>query len=257
MLCSLVLAVFLSSPPLAVIAVPSPVAQGQRAPVRSLMIALAEFVAEDGKKDEEAANMVDSLTREFPKCSDKEKELIVDAFGKCLDARRKTKKGELPDNTLYVPVAKGLGTMGEFATKELIKWIDHKKHRENLVLQRELIHSLGKTKDTGAIKTLTKLLNYKEDSVIAWAGEALANFRTAPEKTRKKIFEELLKVLTTAKTLRDSNGNDVLARKRYDTIGTPFMASLAALSGERLSSPEEWTAWWKKNRRVAWDKKKD
>jgi len=215
---------------------------------------LKEHVSHSGARDTAAVEVARQLAREYPKSGPRDRAAIVAGMENCLAAERKPLANGLPDNALHVPVAEHLGRMGAAATRPLIKWIKHKAHRDNLVLKRTLILSLGRTRDLKAVKTLEDLLQHENPSVVAWAGVALGQYEDAPLKIRKQIFEELLRILMTAKILKDANGYDVLAVKLYDTIANRFMGTLRGLSGESFGKPEAWNEWWKDNRKRDWDK---
>lgn len=244
--------------PPALPAVQKPVELPDRRPaIKELLAKLKADIGEHGERDTRAVEYLKELADEFKLSGPKDRASIVSGLGKCLEQTRKPKPDGFPNNTLYVPVAMHLGKMGPESTKLLIKWIDHKKHRENLVLQRELILSLGRTKDLAAVKPLIGLLQYKNDRVVAWAGTAFGEFGEAPLKIRKQVFEELLQILITNKTLKDANGNDLLARRRYEAVAGPFMSTLSTLSGQSFTKPEAWQTWWKENRKANWDEQKD
>ncbi|MFT7670460.1 MAG: hypothetical protein ACI8X5_003169, partial [Planctomycetota bacterium] len=119
----------------------------KREEVKDLLAELKQLVGAGGKEDVLAVKAVGKLAVEFKKSGPKDQSAIVKEFGRCLSLTRRNEAGTLPDNKLQVPVAKALGNMGEGATGVLVKWIGSKKHRENLVLQREMIGALGLTKD--------------------------------------------------------------------------------------------------------------
>ena len=229
----------------------------RRPAVKELLAKLKADIGEHGERDTRALVYLEELADEFKQSGPKDRASIVAGLAKCLEQTRKPKPDGFPNNTLYVPVANHLGKMAPESTKLLIKWIGHKKHRENLVLQRELILSLGRTKDLAAVKSLIALLQYKNDRVVAWAGTALGQFGEAPLKIRKQVFEELLQILITNKTLKDANGNDLLARRRYEAVAGPFMSTLSTLSGKSFAKPDAWQTWWKENRKANWDEQKD
>ena len=224
--------------------------------IKELLELLGKYISRRGKEDVAAIRLMEQLAIQYPKCGPKDRESIAKAIGKCFAQKRKEIAKDQPDNALYLPAATHLGTMGENATKILVKWIEHKSHRDNLVLKRELIMSLGLTKDTGALKCLSDLLQYNDANVIAWAAEAFGQFKGHPQKVRKEIFSDILKVLVTTSEQKE-DANNLEASARWEAIKVPMFRTLGSLSGERNSNAAAWQRWWNKNKRKNWDEKSD
>ncbi len=226
----------------------------KRPEIAELLDAFKGHIGKRGEQDSEAVGLIDQLLQEWAQCGPKDRSSIVKGLGKTFDQKRQELDDGLPDNRLYLATATALGEMGKDATKELQKWIGNKKHRKDLALQRRLILSLGKTKDTDAVDDLLDLLNDKDNAIIAAACQALADFEEADLKVRKEIFNELLKLLTTTKAMKDGDINDILSRDRYDAIAAPITTTLQQLSGHDARKPEDWQRWWNKNKKNDWDK---
>ena len=222
--------------------------------IKELLELLGKYISKRGKEDVAALRLMDQLVIQYSKCGPKDKASIAKAIGKCFAQKRKELAEDQPDNALYLPAAIHLGKMGKDATKILVKWIEHKTHRDNLVLKRELILSLGLTKDTGGLKCLSDLLQYNDANVIAWSAEALAQFKDHPQKLRKEIFPDILKVLVTTSEQKE-DANNVEAGARWEAIKTPMYRTLGDLSGEHKRQAAEWQRWWNKNKRKNWDEK--
>lgn len=232
----------------------------KRPEVAELCDQLADQVKGRGDKDAAAIETIDELTVEFRSSGPKDRKAIVKAVSKCFDARRSAEEVEqdgervlVPNNELYLASAVALGEMGPESVKALQGWIGHKRHRKDLDLQRRLTLSLGKTADPKATGTLIDLLNHKDAALVAAAAEALAYYEDAPGDLRKDLFEALLKSLMSAKGLKDSDLNDVIARERYDTFSAALITSLGRLSGLDERDPDTLQRWWNKNKRGDWD----
>ena len=156
----------------------------------------------------------------------------------------------MPDNVLKLASAKALGSMGPESTSVLSKWVDDKKVRDNLELQRQLVLSLGATKDDDATKTLVDLLKYRNPTIVAAAAEALCNFEKMELKARKDVFEAILKTLMSAKANVDANATDNIAREEWNIVSAPLMTALTVLSGHKdAKRAEEWQRFWNKHKR--------
>jgi len=226
----------------------------KRAEVATLLDKLKSHASKGGKEDRDAVAVIDQLNQEFKKSGPKDKQAIVTGISKCFEERRlEPKEGQPADNQLNLAAAMALGEMGPESTDALMKWIGHKDLRKDAVVQHRLILSLGKTKDKKGIKTLGLSLENKTNSVVAAAAEALGEFKDSDLATRKDVFENLLKVLMSAKNAKDGNINDTIARERYDVIAAPIITSLGKLSKHDERDPDKWQTWWNKNKKADWD----
>ena len=204
-------------------------------------------------KDSQAIAVIDQLLQEFPSCGPKDREDIVDGIDKCFTLKRGESDEGVPDNRRYLGCAVGLRELGPESADPRTQWRGDKRHRKDLVLQRDLILALGKTLDDKGRKLLVKTLVDKTPAIQAAAAEALGEWDGAEQDVRKDNFEELLKVLMSVKGSVDSDPNDTIARDRYDTISAPIITSLSRLSGQKIHDPNEWQHFWNKNKKEDWD----
>ena len=174
-------------------------------------------------------------------------------MSKCFEARRKESEEGVPNNKMYIAAARALGDMGPESTKLLVGWIGHKNLRKDLVLQRYLILSLGKTRDKDGLKTLVVYLENKDATLVSAAAEAMAEFAESDLALRKEVFDSLLKPLMAAKGAADAVSTDQTAKDRFDIIKAAIITSLGKLSKHAEQDPEEWQRWWNKNKRADWD----
>jgi HEAT repeat protein len=228
----------------------------KRPEVKEWLAELKDHVAARGKEDREAVALLLKLTEEFRVSGEKDRVAIVKAVAKCLDARRKELQEDVPDNTLKLAAAKALGAMGPESVRALAGWVDNKKVRGNLELQRRLVFSLGETKDKDATKALLDILDHHQPSLVGAAGEALGQFTELELKDRKKLFQELLKALMSAKGKMDADPADNIAREWWNVVSAPLMSAMTALSKHDAKTPEEWQRFWNKNKKKDWDKGK-
>lgn len=232
---------------------PDPVAD-KRPEVEQLLDELKEHLKARGEEDTEAVAAIEKLSAEFPRSGPKDRDAIVKALDKALGEKRKAEGDEeIPDNAMFRKAAQALGGMGPESVDVLEKWIDHKNHRKDLVLNRDLILALGATRDPDGVDPLVDLLQHHEAILQAAAAEALANYADMDQDVRKHVFEELLKVLMAVKGLVDTNLNDTIARERYDTIYSPITTTLKRVSGQNIDSPNDWQHFWNKNKKEDWD----
>lgn len=227
--------------------------EDKREKIDELCTQFKDLIGKRGDEDTAAVGVMDTLLQEFPVSGPKDRKLIAETIGKAFDEKRKELEDGVFDNKLYIAAAVCLGEMGPESTDILSKWIGHKRHRKDTMLQTQLILSLGKTKDEGAIKTLMDLLKDKSPTIISAASQALGNFSGADQKERKKIVNDLVRILIDAKTAVDDDVTDTIARELYDTIAAPIITTLQELTGHDERAPEEWQRWWNKNKKSDWD----
>jgi hypothetical protein len=225
----------------------------KRPEIKEMLATLKGHIGKRGTEDREAVGVIDQLLQEFPQSGPKDRAAIVKGLSKCFEVKRQDLDDGVKNNQLFLASAVALGEMGKDATKTLEKWIGNKKHRKDIQLQRRLILSLGKTKDVGAVKKLLDLLNDNHNIIVGATAEALSQFEEAPQKVRKEIFNDLLKMMMTTKAMKDANASDIVAREKWDVIAAPIITTLQAMSGHDERKPEEWQRWWNKNKKKDWD----
>lgn len=226
----------------------------RRPELKELLEELDDHMGARGEEDREAIAIIDLLVKtEWERSGPKDRKSILKTLGSAFKEKRKATPEGAPNNILYLASAKALGLMGPESAKEIMSWIDHKSHRSDLMVQRELILALGKTRDEkGADELMGQLLN-KYPELVAAAAESLANYDTADEKLRKEIFKEINKILGAAKVNVDQDPNDTIARERYDLIEASMITTLQAMTRQKLRTPEDWTSWWNDNKKKDWD----
>ncbi|MFT5052026.1 MAG: HEAT repeat protein [Chlamydiales bacterium] len=225
----------------------------KRDDVKEWLATFKGHVKKRGVEDREAIALIDTMLQAYEGCGPKDRAAIVKGVGKALEAKRQDTDEGLIDNRLYRAVAVSLGEMGPESVKVLTSWIGDKRHRKDLILQRDLIASLGKTRSEKGMDTLVDLLTHHEATLQAAAADAIASFEDLEEKERKVLFKEVLDALTGAKGATDININDTIARERYDTISAAMITTLQRLSGHKERRPSEWQRWWNKNKKKNWD----
>lgn len=244
-----------SSAPVACLAAEDPAPVPDKRPeIEQMLATFKGHCDKKGSEDRDAITVIDKLQQEFANSGPKDKAAIVAALGKVFDLRRAEDKAGVPNNGLYIAAATTLGYMAPESTKTLVAAIDNKNLKKQVAVRTTLIRSLGKTKDAkeGA-NTLVDLLQDKDAPIVAAAGEALGEFTEAELVLRKKIFESLLKTLTSAHDATQADINNTTARDRYDAIAAAFVTSLGKLSKHEERDPDKWRDWWNKNKTKDWD----
>ncbi len=225
----------------------------KRPEVAELLEQLLDHAGARGDEDRDAIALIDQATQEFAKSGPKDRKEIVKALDRVMKEKRKENEEGLPENRLHIAAATALGEMGPESVKPLTSWIGHKQHKGDMALQRQLVLSLGNTRDEDGVKPIVDLLQHHTPQMQAAAAESLANYTEAEEKVRKEIFEELLKILMRVRAIIDQDFENVIERERWEIISGPIMTTLTRLSGHEEYDAHEWQRWWNKNKKEDWD----
>lgn len=102
-------------------------------------------------------------------------------------------------------------------------------------------------------KSLTKLLQYKDDHVIAQAADALGGYGAAPGDVRKDVFEELLKDFEGVASEARKPGNKS-ALNKWNVVGSSVMGALGSVAHQSFADPAAARKWFNDHRRdvAAW-----
>lgn len=174
---------------------------------------------------------------------DREQELLVEAVWLSFDARSR-KRPLPPENVdLWKTAVVVLGQMGPRGAKLLWDAFEDKRFTKDVEFRALVVKHVGSTLDYSQWKALVDLLDYKDELVIAAAGEALVKFREAPGDVRQNCTEKLVKYLDSYHNAA-STGEDDTARRIYRTVRDPLTRALTALTRESFREPLEWTKWW-------------
>lgn len=222
--------------------------------VERLLDELQEQTRGRGENDGEAIRLVQQLQAEFQRSGPRDRRDIVKALDRCMNLRRRPLEDDQPNNALFRQVAQSFGTMGPESVPKLERWIGHKKHEDDLQLQRTLILALGNTREEDAVDPLMDLLGEYQWVMQGAAAEALGQFQFLESRERKEIFEELLKTLGGAEYELQDDPQSNAARQRLNTIRGPIHTSLRRLSGAQINGYHRWQSWWNDNKRRDWDR---
>ncbi len=227
----------------------------ERADVKEWIAKLHLHAGKRGKEDQEAIKIIDeNLLKEFETFGPKDRASVVKALDKVFTEKRQEDQDGVRQNSLYIAAAVALGRMGPESAPVLMNWIGHKSHKKDVILQRKLIESLGRTKVEPARVALIKLITDDEPQVQAATIQALGEFEEVELKLRKETFEAVLKHSMGLYGQVQSNQQDVIARERYDAVVGPAITTLKRLSGHEESDLEAWQRWWNKNKKAEWGK---
>ncbi len=227
--------------------------------VKKKLQVLKTYINKRGKRDSDAIVLIEELQKLVEKSVASDK----DAFAKVLEKALLSKRKNPNQIGLYTAAIEALSNLGTHGSSALLKGAKSKyfKKKDRISIRIEIVKALGKTKDLSVVKPLLDFLKDPRDEIIAAAITGLRHYDKAPEKTRKKIVEKIVRLFsdTTNGSLRSRDPTDMLAetyRRRLAMIAGPCKTTLSALTGVSYNTALEWLKWWNNNKNKKWDKKK-
>ncbi len=152
-----------------------------------------------------------------------------------------------PNLRLWKAAVYAYGQMGEDGPPYLWRAFEDKRFNRDVEFRALCVEQVGYTKDYSQWKELVDLLDYKDEGVIAAAGNALAQFGDAPGAIRRDCVEVLVKRLESYHN-RASNLEDTTSARIYGVVREPMIRALSVLTGQNLRDPLDWTKWWNNNK---------
>ena len=174
----------------------------------------------------------------------KEQKLLAETVWYSFARKRPTK----PHMDLWKAAAFAFGQMGADGAEQLWKAFEDKRFNDDVEFRALCVQQVGFTHDYEQAAELTDLLDYKDELVIAAAGEALAQFGGAPGKVRRDCTETLVKRLESYHNA-STNYEDTNAIRIFRQVKDPMIRALTALTGQSFRDPVEWTRWWNDNKK--------
>ena len=224
-----------------------------RAEVEELLEQLLEHTRHLGKKDAWAVEVIGKLRVEFRRSGPHDRRDVVKGIHRAMRVKRRIAKDGSRQRELFLEGAKALAEMGPESVDPLIRLIDDRNHADDYPVRCAFISSLGKTKDEKAVRRLLDLLDEFQARLQASAATALGNFTNLDQKVRKRIFEDLLKLLCGTSAAMQDKQNSSTLHDRWRRVSGPCQSSMRKLSGANESGAEKWRRWWNKNKRKDWD----
>jgi len=147
---------------------------------------------------------------------------------------------------------KGMAELDAEAALVVEKALDYKSVRKHVESMTAGIETLGTLANPKTADLLVKLLNDKDNAVIAAACKALGGFDKAPESTRKLIVEKLVGLLESAYGSSRDNKNTAAVAK-YNAVEQPILASLKNLTGQTFQNSLDWRKWFNDAKKKKWN----
>ena len=163
------------------------------------------------------------------------------------------------DKTVVAHVMKKAALIGEDSLKILLPTLNRELSQKapNESIYETALESLGKIHSPNkmATKTLTKLLNNKDNTIVGLAARAIAGYGQSSGKIRKELFEEVLK--STEGVYSGAQSQNQTLERKWNIIEDDVMSALQKLSHAKIQDPAAARGWFNKNKKKSWDLPKD
>lgn len=213
--------------------------------------ALKDLKAAYKSKDSAAAvRLFDRLVQDWESIAAKDKDEVVRVVESSFNSRRDEGK-EVDD--LFIGAAAALANMGAAGEKALVRSLALKHLKSRPMVFATLVEGLGQQTNPAMVDQLLPWL--KPDKplgvnapVVAGTARALARYREAEPKLRKRVAGELVAVYLDLygryQTERAKPEPAADLEAAFQQVEMPMQAALRALSGEQFEHAEDWGKWW-------------
>lgn len=207
--------------------------------------------------DFQAIGLIQSLTKAPEQQNSKDKKKLAKGLGDCFKLG-KAREGK--QDLIYREAADALAKYGEDGAKELAKYVENKRFKDNISLRAHMLRALGKTQDDRQIDYLIEVTSRSpHDELRAASGEALGNFTEAKIKDKREIVKMIIRAWgsqhseATRAVSNDPNGPQDFgpqnARRILRSCEGKWVATLQKLTGVTHRKFMEWQRWQNKNKR--------
>ncbi len=205
-----------------------------------------------------AVRLYDQLVQSFELLAPKDQDEVV----KTVELAFTTRRDEGSDvDQLFVGAAASLANMGPLGGKALVRALAVKHLRSRPMVLATLVEGLGRQIDPAMVDAILPWLKPEKAlgvnaPVVVGAANALARYREAEPKLRKRAVGELVAVYADLdlryETEHAKAEPDVALETAFQQIEKPLLDSLRALSGEQFESAADWTQWWATAKSADW-----
>jgi hypothetical protein len=221
--------------------------------------ALKELKAAYKAKDSETAvRLFDQLNQGFAALAPKEQEEVV----KTIEAAFMTRRDEGDDvEKLFVGAGAALGNMGAAGEKAIVRSLPIKHLRSKPAVFAVLVEGLGQQANPAMVEHILPWLKPEKalgahTPIVVGAANALARYREADPKLRKRVVGELVAVYADldARYQAEHAKPEPVAEIEvaFQQVEKPLIDSLRALSGEQWENPADWNKWWATAKNADW-----
>lgn len=204
-----------------------------------------------------AISLIQAMTKEVDKQNSKDKKKIAKGLG---DVFKLGKVREGRRDVIYREAADALAKYEQDGAKELAKYVENKRFKDNLSLRAHMLKALGKTQDDKQIDYLIEVTSRSpHDELRAASGEALGNYTKAKIKDKREIVKMIIRAWGSQHSLATQPVNNdpaapidfgpQNARRILRACEGKWVSTLQKLTGVSLKKFPEWQRWQNKNKR--------
>lgn len=207
--------------------------------------------------DFQAIGLIQALTKAPSQQNSKDKKKLAKGLGDCFKLG-KVREGR--KDLIYREAADALAKYEADGAKELSKYVENKRFKDNISLRAHIVRALGKTADDKQIDFLVEVTSRSpHDELRAASAEALGNFTEAKIKDKREIVKMIIRAWgsqhseATRAVSNDPNGPQDFgpqnARRILRSCEGKWVATLQKLTGATHRKFMDWQRWQNKNKR--------
>ncbi|MEW6071363.1 MAG: hypothetical protein AB1726_02050 [Planctomycetota bacterium] len=223
--------------------------------VAILLDQLREQAGRLGKEDAAAIQTIDRLRAEFPRSGPHDRSDIATELHRTMRVPRRMARDGTRPRELFLAATRALAEMAPESVEHLVRLIGERNHATDYEVREAILAAVGRTRDARAVEPLLDVLDEFQARLQAAAAGALGEFTNLDQKIRKRIFEDLLKLLASTHAAQQEDPNGSTINDRWNRIAGPAQSSMRKLSGAEVDGPPAWLHWWNKNKKRDWDDK--
>lgn len=239
-------------------------AQKKADPETAARLATLKLAMKDKKmaRDGEAVQALNELGGTFDRLGKTDAKKVVRAVTAAITRGRL----RTPDRgDVYIAATAALAKMGPAGAVQMQMVFEKKRFpnkKEWVFMRADLVRNIGKTEDPKMIKFLCdRVSRTAHDQVLLAAGETLANYAEADQKTRDPIVKALISklgALEAAKSMQVLRADTpqslaiLNAGNTLEVIAAPYNATLAKLTHQRFENGNDWQRWYNKHKNKKW-----
>lgn len=198
--------------------------------------------AQKGRADGDQIHFSKKFADSWEQMDDKQKGQAQKAIAGNLRSRSQDVRVAAIDSLARMTGGKR-GKFGAQGTKILAAEVKKKTTEENVGYFMKVVDGIGRIAHPSGLKTLEKLLKYKDYDVVGASARAMGHYYKGDTKLRKSVTEALLKTYTgLSNAAKDTRNNN--AQERLGKVQSGAEASLARLTGEKIQGADAWWKWW-------------
>ncbi|MCA9321222.1 MAG: hypothetical protein KDB53_10835 [Planctomycetes bacterium] len=138
------------------------------------------------------------------------------------------------------------------ALRPLLKELNGREAKDDMTYLSDCIAAVGRLHSEKAVKDLSKLLNHKENRVIAVTIVAFGDYGKADLGVRKNIVDTLLKRYGSVTSPMNKSNPSTSEKERFEALADSFESTLRRLTRQAdIKTFDLWDKWYRKDGKKA------